>query len=1274
MSLHHPIGLRVDNPFEPTFEIRDSTLSTIIAQTWTNIQTVGGTVYVTNYGLPSVAYANVETGLYTVAWSARSQGACYGEVLDGLLIGGTSNRIQVVDDDASGPSAASNFVNTAVQWTNYPVVTYTWNTTTVSDASGVFEFRIRTDGLAPTTMADGVSAGLTNAITLTNLNEGVLTNWLFAIDNDNDRANDRAMGAATTTVLYLDFTAPSQVIGFVASPGALDDTSEIDLNWTPLADAGNAALSPWDTYRVFYTQDAGDPTTNDIYFDASTYADLATNATATLTLQGLSMGSEYRLAVAGLDRAGNLGPISGVQTVTLGQIVITQAFANAQSQPVLNWFGNPAAFYDVIYADATGYAATINTQWKLAKTVLGTSFTDEGGVDEGTANERVAPMNLPNKWMRFYRVAVANAWVPTALRQGGATTSVVIALKTALSNGYNFVGMGMTPSDNTLAGVFGTNRLPAGTMLADSTSISVYESTPTGQARTNAWWLHGTDGWRYEFGAASANTQALPYPLAGYNVTIPSHATPTTNLLMVGLVPWTNPPSIAISSGHYHIVSLNLPRPTRMDETGFKDVLRWGGALLAADEIRILQRGLGPFGAPVARFFVNTTGQYRRATGGISSVPANDYLIQPDDAVILYTPRSTNTLMNWTMPLPFTPPVLQITNPISAAPIVLAQAPLSLTETSAVLRGKVTPNGLAASAKILWGTTTNYGNQVAVTNLPATNVSYDLSAPISGLSTGTVYYFRVWASNSAGISRFGTGQFITLGSCTNGAPSAPGVTATDGTSTNHAQLSWSDVAFEDGYEIWRNTINVSGSASLLNTVGANTTNYNDTSATPGQQYYYWLKAYNCAGNSGFGSGNGGYRQLATVAGVSASYKTHTNKVVIQWADITGETGYGIWRHTSDASGSATLMGAAPADALVYTDTTAVADTDYYYWVRGSNSTSGALGAFQSGGALGRRASVGVPVLSLPTVSNILTTVSSTGATLGATIDSNGGDTLTGRGTTWGTSPSPVGNSLAQGGTAIGIFSHARSNMPAGTLIYFRGWASNSAGKGYSGDGNFWTAPTRPAGLVFTNQATNSMFVQWSATTGATNYLLDVSTSAVFSVQVAGYSNRALGSGLSHTVTNLQSGRLHYWRLRAQNAGGIGPYSTTNEGTTLAFEPTVQASALIFTNIGPTNMTVSWTAGNGTYRMLVGRAGAGVNSMPVDGVMYTGSAHFGSGMQLGSGNYVLYSGLSTATTVNVHGLSTNTAYFFRVFERNGTDLQANYLTNNAAGNPGGAGTL
>jgi len=384
--------------------------------------------------------------------------------------------------------------------------------------------------------------------------------------------------------------------------------------------AGNPALSPWDTYRIYYTQDGvSEPTTNDPFVDASTLSDLGTNTSASVTMQGLSMGAEYRLAMAGLDRAGNLGPISGVQTVTLGQIIITQAYANAQSHPVMSWLGNPSAFYDVIYADSTGYTPNIDTQWKLAAMVFGTTWTDEGGIDEGTGNVRLAPMQLPNKSMRFYRVAVANAWVPTAARLGGATTQIVVALKTVLTNGYNFIGMGMTPFENTLAGFFGTNRLPASNSVAASTSVSVYEPTATGDAMTNAWWLSAVDGWRYEFGSASANTQAIPYPYTGFNVQIPDTAPPSTNLLLLGRVPWTNPPAFSLQTNRYHVVTLNLPRPTRLGETGLKDYVARGTSIFVADEIRVLQRGLGPFGSPKARVFVNTAGDYRYHTGGSGS-------------------------------------------------------------------------------------------------------------------------------------------------------------------------------------------------------------------------------------------------------------------------------------------------------------------------------------------------------------------------------------------------------------------------------------------------------------------------------------------------------------------------------------------------------------------------------------------------------------------------------------------------------------------------------
>jgi hypothetical protein len=97
-----------------------------------------------------------------------------------------------------------------------------------------------------------------------------------------------------------------------------------------------------------------------------------------------------------------------------------------------------------------------------------------------------------------------------------------------------------------------------------------------------------------------------------------------------------------------------------------------------------------------------------------------------------------------------------------------------------------------------------------------------------------------------------------------------------------------------------------------------------------------------------------------------------------------------------------------------------------------------------------------PTLSSPTVSGI----NIPSATLGATIDSAGGDPngVLERGTLWNTTGPPITeNQLAEGGTDLGSFSHTRSDLTGlepGSLVYFRGYAVNSVGTGYSPDGSF----------------------------------------------------------------------------------------------------------------------------------------------------------------------------------------------------------------------------
>ena len=55
------------------------------------------------------------------------------------------------------------------------------------------------------------------------------------------------------------------------------------------------------------------------------------------------------------------------------------------------------------------------------------------------------------------------------------------------------------------------------------------------------------------------------------------------------------------------------------------------------------------------------------------------------------------------------------------------------------------------------------------------------------------------------------------------------------------------------------------------------------------------------------------------------------------------------------------------------------------------------------------------------------------------------------------------------------------------------------------------------------------------------------------------------------------------------------------------------------------ITSNYTNGNGTSRLVVVHAGAPVDCDPVDSVSYTANAAFGSGTQIGTGNFVVKAG-------------------------------------------------
>ena len=196
-------------------------------------------------------------------------------------------------------------------------------------------------------------------------------------------------------------------------------------------------------------------------------------------------------------------------------------------------------------------------------------------------------------------------------------------------------------------------------------------------------------------------------------------------------------------------------------------------------------------------------------------------------------------------------------------------------------------------------------------------------------------------------------------------------------------------------------------------------------------------------------------------------------------------------------------------------------------------------------------------------------------------------------------------------------------------------------------------PTSVTGAAGNAQVT----VAWTAPASIgespiTGYRVQVATSAAGS-----YSN-ATGCATnsttaSCTATGLTNGTAYFFKVAAINGAGTGVYSAASSGVTPVTVPGVPAS--VATTAANTQVTVTWTA-------------------PANG----GSAITGYQVQLGTTSGGPYSNTACATnsttaSCTATGLTTGTAYFFRVAAINAVGTGAYSAESMAVPGPPATGT-
>jgi hypothetical protein len=226
----------------------------------------------------------------------------------------------------------------------------------------------------------------------------------------------------------------------------------------------------------------------------------------------------------------------------------------------------------------------------------------------------------------------------------------------------------------------------------------------------------------------------------------------------------------------------------------------------------------------------------------------------------------------------------------------------------------------------------------------------------------------------------------------------------------------------------------------------------------------------------------------------------------------------------------------------------------------------------------------------------------------------------------------------------------------------------------------------PTAFSITNLQSNQAQLNWTAGNG-NSQLVILSASPITVMPedgIAYVGNASFGSGSNFgsgqfavyngnggpvVVTGLQVNTTYYAAIYEYNTAENCYFETSpllSSFTTLCNDPTVQATLFTSSAITATTATVGWTRGNGNQVLVVARVGGAVNADPVDGTNYTANAAFGSGNQIGTGNFVVYKG--TGTSVNLTNLTQGTTYHFAIYEfstpsncYNETELTGNFTT-------------